>query len=87
MPLVFIPPSLSQLTDGQREIEVEGGNVAELVQNLEEQFPGIQRALCDDGRLKPGLVVSIGNATSHRGLLQPVSVDDEVHFLPAIGGG
>ena len=43
--------------------------------------------LCDGDGLAPGLAVSVNGAASALGLLQKVKPDDEVHFLPAIGGG
>jgi hypothetical protein len=38
-------------------------------------------------QLRPGLVVVVGTEVARLGLAQPVEADNEVHFLPAIGGG
>ncbi len=87
VPRVFIPPLLRTLTDGCEIVEVAGQNVAEAIDSLERQFPGLRERLVDGERLKPGLSVAVGTKMSTRGLLTKVAPDDEVHFLPAIGGG
>ena len=87
MPRVFIPPLLRTLTNGCEIVEVAGQNVAEAVDSLERQFPGFRERLVDGERLKPGLSVAVGTKMCARGLLTKVASDDEIHFLPAIGGG
>ncbi len=54
---------------------------------MENRFPGIRAKLCDEDELKPGLTVAVDSNVSSIGLLQKLSDDSEVHFLPAIGGG
>ena len=87
MPHVFIPPLLRSLTNGQEVIDVAGQNVREVIDNLDRQFLGVRDRLIDGDRLKPGLSVAIGTKVSARGLTSKTQADDEVHFLPAIGGG
>ena len=87
MPRVFIPPLLRPLTSGHESLVVEGQSIAELIDALDRQFPGVRMRLVAENRLKPGLSVAIGTRVSARGLSSKVSPEDEVHFLPAIGGG
>lgn len=87
MPRVFIPPLLRTLTDGHDVIDVPGQSVAEVLDSLDQQFPGVRARLVEGDRLKPGLAVGIGTRVSARGLSSKLAPDDEVHFLPAIGGG
>ena len=87
MPRVFIPPLLRPLTEGRDIIDVAGQSVGELIDALDRQFPGLRARLVEGDRLKPGLSVGIGTKVSSRGLSSKVGPDDEVHFLPAIGGG
>lgn len=75
------------MTDGQETIDVTGQSVAEIIDALDRQFPGIRARLTEGDRIKPGLSVGIGTRVSSRGLSSKVEPDDEVHFLPAIGGG
>ena len=87
MPRVFIPPLLRPLTAGRETIDVAGHSVAEVIDVLDQQFPGVRARLVEGDRLKPGLAVGVGTRVSARGLSSKLSPDDEVHFLPAIGGG
>jgi molybdopterin synthase sulfur carrier subunit len=87
MPRVFIPPLLRALTDGQEIVTVPGQDVREVIDALEARFPGVRSRLVEGDHLRPGLSVAIGTRVSARGLLSKTASDDEVHFLPAIGGG
>ena len=87
MPRVFIPPLARPLTGGVDQVDVDAGNVGQIIDVLESRFPGIRDRLCEEGELKPGLTVAVDGNVSALGLFQKVEEDAEVHFLPAIGGG
>ena len=87
MPVVWIPPLMRDLTGGQERVTVSGNRVRDVVAELEAQFPGIEARLCQEGRLRPGIAVSVDGISSSRGLRQRVNEDSEVHFIPAISGG
>ena len=87
MAQVFIPPALRSLVEGRETIEAEGANVRRIIDDLNDRFPGLKERLCKGDELQPGLSVAVGNSISSLGLLQPISTDDEIHFLPSIGGG
>jgi molybdopterin synthase sulfur carrier subunit len=87
MPHVFIPPQARDLTGGRDRIDVPGGRVRQVVDELERLYPGMKARLCDGDSLRPGLVVVVGTEVARLGLAQPVEPDTEVHFLPAVGGG
>ena len=86
---VWIPPKLQVLTAGNQQVQVEGSTVRRLINNLEEQHPGIKEYLVDDEEddLIPGLAVIIDGEVSQLGMLDKGGESSEVHFLPAIGGG
>lgn len=85
---VWIPPRMQSLTGGQKQVQIEGNSVRQLVNNLEREFPGFKAVLCDeDGELLPGVAVIVDGDASQLGLLERVQEDSEVHFLPALGGG
>ena len=84
---VFVPTMLQSLTGGTREVEVAAGNVRQVVEGLEELYPGIKDRLVEGGRLRPNLAVSIDGEIARMGLLEKVGEHSEVHFVPAIGGG
>ena len=87
MATVWIPSLLRDLTEGQEMVTVLGTTVRQLIDALEQQYPGIKTRLCDAQGLRPGLSVAVDAEIAPLGLSQPVSPASEVHFLPAIGGG
>lgn len=87
MPQVYVPPLMRPLANNQEVVEVEGKNVAEILANLNQAYPGFRERLCDGNQLKPGLRVAIDDQMSQLGLLQKVTGNSEVHFIPAVGGG
>ena len=87
MALVWIPPLLRDLTGGLETATVPGANVGQVIEALEQQFPGVRGRLCADGALRPGLAVIVDGQVGRLGLLERTGPDSEVHFLPAIAGG
>jgi molybdopterin synthase sulfur carrier subunit len=87
MATVFIPAQLRELTDSAAQVEIVGGNVRELIDALEQRFPGIRARLCTGDELSSSLQVSIDGVMSTRGLAAKLQPHSEVHFLPALGGG
>lgn len=87
MALVWIPPLLRDLTGGRETDHAPGANVGQIIDSLEQHFPGVRGRLCKDGGLRPGLAVSIDGQVARFGMLESVGPDSEVHFLPAIAGG
>jgi molybdopterin synthase sulfur carrier subunit len=89
MPVVWLPPRLQRLTGGQQQVPAAGDTVGQLIENLEQTYPGMKAELYDaeEDILMPGMSVVIDGETSQLGLLEHVREDSEVHFLPALGGG
>jgi molybdopterin synthase sulfur carrier subunit len=80
---------MQSFTGGKERVRVSGGTVRQLVNNLEQEFPGIKAVLYDEeeDNIMPGVAVIIDGETSQLGILEKVNEDSEVHFLPALGGG
>lgn len=87
MALVWIPPLARDLTGGKDTATVLGANVGQVIESLEQQFPGMRARLSPDGVLRPGLAVIVDGQVGRFGLLEAVGPNSEVHFLPAIAGG
>jgi molybdopterin synthase sulfur carrier subunit len=87
MPRVFIPPTLRTLTGGRDVVAVEGRTIRAAVEHLEALHPGIQSHLLDGQRLRSGMTIAVNNRFVPDGLRTAVNADDEIHFLPTIGGG
>ena len=87
MAKVYVPSLMQQITDGQQQVVVTGSTVRQIVNNLEEKFPGIKDRLVDNNRIKPNISVAVDGEITPLGMLERVDEESEVHFLPAIGGG
>lgn len=87
MATVFIPTMLQSLTGGVKQVDIEAANVRQIIDRLDELYPGIKARLVEEGRLRPNLSVAIDGEIGRMGLLEKVAEKVEVHFIPAIGGG
>ena len=87
MPVVWIPPPLRDLTAGRETIAVVGGTVRQVIEALDQHYPGFQERVCEGDGLRPGIAVAVDTQVARLGLLQPVGESSEVHFLPALSGG
>ena len=87
MARVFVPTMLQAATGGVKEIDVDGRNVRQIIEKLDEMFPGIAARLIEDDDIRPNLAVSVNGEVARMGLLERVSDTAEIHFVPAIGGG
>ncbi len=88
MPTVFIPTMLLEITGGIKDIQVNGSRVKDIIDHLENVFPGIRSRLVSDRKLKGDLAVAIDGETCRLGLMEPVpDTAKEIHFIAAIAGG
>jgi sulfur-carrier protein len=87
---VLIPTPLQKFTHDQATIECEGGTISELLDSLEQDFPGIKARLCDEqGNLRRFINFYV-NSEDIRFLDGPntaLSAGDEVSIVPAVAGG
>ena len=90
MSVVRIPPVLRASTGGQKQVEVEGSTVREVIGGLVAAYPGLaQQLLAGDGDLNRFVNVFL-NDTDVRHLQSldtPVAERDTVVLLPAMAGG
>lgn len=82
-----IPPDLQTHFAGLREIEVSGTTVGSALTEADRLHPGLREHLTVNGKLKPGLMISVNGRFATKGLREPTPDGSEVHFLPGIGGG
>ena len=87
MPVVWIPALLRDLTGGQEELTVPGETVQQLIEHLNERYPGIEARLCQEGRVRPNITVIVDGVVSRQRLRHRLTETSEVHFVPAISGG
>ena len=74
-------------TGGKDTVKCEAGTVRKLILELEDNYPGLKDALMNGDKLKPDVAVAVDGQITRLGLLQPLTADNEVFFLPAISGG
>lgn len=87
---VRIPSPLQKMTGNQAEVQAKGSTVAEIIESLEKDFPGIKGRLCDDsGQVRRFVNIYINNEDIR--FLEKektrVKEGDEVSIIPAIAGG
>ena len=88
--LVRIPTPLRALTKGSPEVQASGGTVADVVEDLERQFPGLRERLLDDGGELRRFINIYVNQEDIRFLQSKKTTlkdGDEVSIVPAIAGG
>ena len=92
MPItVRIPTPLRKLTN---ELDVittnDGSSLAELIETLEGQFPGLKERLCDEtGELRRFVNVYVNGEDVRflSGLATSIAAGAEVSIVPAVAGG
>ncbi|MEZ5371376.1 MAG: ubiquitin-like small modifier protein 1 [Microthrixaceae bacterium] len=87
---VRIPTTLRTLTAGTSSVEVDGGDVAEVLAALEEAHPGFrERIFGEDGQLRRfvNVFVSDEDVRYLDGLATPVPDGETVAIVPAVAGG
>jgi molybdopterin synthase sulfur carrier subunit len=86
---VRIPTPLRTLTGGADEVPADGGTVAEVIEHLEANHPGMKDRLCDDKGVRR-FVNLYANDEDIRFLdnLETALKDgDTLSIVPAIAGG
>ena len=90
MPTVRMPPILRQAVGGAREVDADGSNVREVLDDLTSRFPAVRGHLLDDGgALNRFVNVYVNNEDVRlgEGLDTAVGTDSTVIVLPAMAGG
>jgi molybdopterin converting factor small subunit len=89
MATVRIPTPLRTLTAGKDEVEASGATVAELITNLETQFPGIRDRLLDEKGVRRFINVFVGDEDIRflDGLKTELKGNEQISIVPAIAGG
>jgi molybdopterin synthase sulfur carrier subunit len=87
---VLVPTALQNFTNNEATLESSGSNISELLDSLEESFPGIKSRLCDE-QGKPrrflNLYVNSEDIRFLEGTDTVLNDGDEVSIVPAVAGG
>jgi MoaD family protein len=87
---VRVPGPLRRLTSGESVVEVDGTNVGEVLNNLEQKFPGFRERIYDaDGKLRQFVNIYKNDEDIRfgSGLDTAVAEGDDLSIVPAVAGG
>ncbi len=90
MPSVRIPTPLRKLTAEKDEVNISAENISALIEELENQYPGLKARLCDEsGEVRRFINLYVNNEDIRflNGKETALNADDVVSIIPAIAGG
>jgi molybdopterin synthase sulfur carrier subunit len=90
MPSVRIPTPLRKLTSEKDEVTISASSIAQLIEEMESQFPGIKSRLCDEsGNVRRFINLYVNNEDIRflNGKETALKEGDIVSIIPAIAGG
>ncbi len=88
--MVHIPGPLRDYTKGESDVEIDAKSVREVLDVLNNKFPGIKDQICDEhGEIRRfvNIFVNEENVMQEKGINTEVRDGDEVYVLPSIAGG
>lgn len=90
MPSVRIPTPLRKLTADKDEVNISASNISVLIDELENQYPGLKARLCDEtGEVRRFINLYVNNEDIRflDGKETALNDGDVVSIIPAIAGG
>jgi molybdopterin converting factor small subunit len=87
---VRVPTILRSYTGGEAAVQADGGTLSELLDSLDDAYPGIKGRIIDEqGELRRFVNVYVGNEDVRflDGLVTRIEDGSEVSVIPAVAGG
>jgi molybdopterin converting factor small subunit len=84
---VYVSSHLHGYTAGKSSLTVQGSSIAEALDDLEAQFPGVRFRLVDEQDEIREHIRFFLNAERITSIHVPVRPTDELHILGALSGG
>lgn len=86
---VQIPTILRTYTGGEKIVSAEGGTLAEVIADLDANYPGLKDRVVDDAGLRRFVNVYLNDEDVRflDGLGTTLADGDSVTILPAVAGG
>jgi len=87
---VYIPTPFRRLAGNQVYVRMEGSTVAEVLDNLSNEYPALRHMVFDESDEVPGHInIYVNNQEIHtlQGKETPLADGDEIAVIPAIAGG
>ena len=84
---VLLPSPLVSYTGNRREVEAEGGTLAELLADLDRRHPGIRFRMIDEqDRVRPHIKIFV-NRVQAASIASALAPHDEILVVAALSGG
>jgi len=84
---VHIPSPLRSYTAQRAEVAVECSTLAEVLETLDRQFPGLRfRIITEQDTIRPHIRIFI-NEDQTGNLTAPLRPGDQIHIICALSGG
>jgi molybdopterin converting factor small subunit len=84
---VHIPSPLLSYTNQKNDVEANGSSIAEMLDDLNRQYPGIRFRMIDEqDSIRPHMKIFV-NGEQVWGLETALKDSDEVYILQALSGG
>ena len=86
---VKIPVPLQRITAGKEEVEGAAGTVISLINDLDQQYPGLAERISEGGKLRRfvNIYVNEEDVRFMKNEETEVKDGDEISIVPAIAGG
>lgn len=86
---VRIPTPLQKLTNGKAEVECAAKNIADLVEALEKDYPGIRERLSEGGKIRRFINIYVNEEDIRFMNKEETALKDgdTISIVPAIAGG
>jgi molybdopterin converting factor small subunit len=85
--IVRLATPLRSYTATRGVVDAQGATLAELLHDLDRQFPGLRFRIIDEqDRIRPHIKLFVNQEQVHT-LAAPLSIGDEIHVVCALSGG
>lgn len=86
---VRIPTPLQKLTNGKAEVQCSAKNILELVDALEQDYPGMRERLSDGGKIRRFINIYVNEEDIRFVNKEETTIKDgdTISIVPAIAGG
>jgi molybdopterin converting factor small subunit len=86
MPTVRLRAPLSELAGGNRELDLDGSTVRDVLRALEREHPATHGWILDEqASIREHVNVFVNGEKSREDT--PLDADDRIHVIPSISGG
>jgi molybdopterin synthase sulfur carrier subunit len=86
---VRIPTPLQKLSNGKAEVECSAKNIAELLDALEKDYPGMKERLSEGGKIRRFINIYVNEEDIRFMNKEETTIKegDNISIVPAIAGG